>query len=54
MWTSHSIDTAGILERLDVAGTTEHRHLFTREAQPTAADVPVGTTVVAFNHSQRS
>lgn len=53
-WTSHSVDTAGVLQRLDITGTTEHRHVFSWDARSAASDVPVGTTVVAFNDSQKS
>ena len=52
-WASHSVDASGVLQRVDVTGTTEHRHLFEWDAQPVAG-VPTGTVVTAFNDSQKS
>lgn len=53
-WTSHSLDTAAVLQRLEITGTTNHRHVFTWDARPAADNLPAGTTVVAFNDSQKS
>jgi hypothetical protein len=52
-WTSYSIDTAGVLQRVTVSGTTEHRHVFEYEVQP-ASGVPTRTVVTAFNDGQKS
>jgi hypothetical protein len=52
-WESHSIDASGILQRVEISGTTEHRHAFEWNAQPVTG-VPTGTVVTAFNDSQKS
>jgi len=52
-WTSHSADTSGALQRLEIAGTTEHRHVFSWDAQ-TVDQGATGTVVTAFNESQKS
>ncbi len=52
-WTSHSVDASRVLQRVEITGTTEHRHVFEWDAQP-ATGVPTGTVVTAFNDSQRS
>ena len=52
-WASHSVDAAGVLHRVEITGTTEHRHVFEWDAEPVTG-VPTGTVVTAFNDSQKS
>lgn len=52
-WSSRSIDASGVLHRVEISGTTEHRHVFEWEAEP-ITEAPTGTVVTAFNDSQRS
>lgn len=52
-WSSHSVDASGVLHRVEVSGTTEHRHVFEWDAQPVTG-VPTGTVVTAYNDNQRS
>ncbi|MFT4289499.1 ATP-binding protein [Nocardioides sp.] len=52
-WVSHSVDTAGVLQRIEVKGSTDHRHVFQWDAQPTS-DHATGTVVNALNESQKS
>lgn len=52
-WTSHSVDVAGVLHRVEISGTTAHRHVFRWDAQPVTG-VATGTVVTAFNDSQKS
>ena len=52
-WVSHSVDTAGQLHRVEIGGSTQHRHVFPWDAQP-ASGVSTGTIVTAQNESQKS
>ncbi|MGO9650710.1 ATP-binding protein [Mycobacterium sp.] len=52
-WVSHSIDVTGQLQRVEISGSTDRRHVFSTDSS-SAADVPSGTTVTAWNDSQRS
>lgn len=52
-WESHSVDTAGTLQRVEVKGSTDHRDVFHWNAQPTT-DKPTGTTVTALNETEKS
>lgn len=52
-WVSHSVDTTGNLQRVEVNGTTAQRNVFTWDAQP-ASNMPTGTVVTAYNESQKS
>ncbi|WP_369068737.1 ATP-binding protein [Kineococcus terrestris] len=52
-WTSVSVDTSGVLQRLEITGKTEHRHVFTWDSQA-IENGSIGTVVAAFNESQKS
>jgi hypothetical protein len=52
-WESHSVDTAGTLQRIEVKGSTDHRDVFHWDAQPTT-DQPTGTTFIALNETEKS
>ena len=52
-WLSHSFDTPGQLQRVQVQGTTDHRHVFPWDVQ-SASGQPTGTVVTAWNDSQKS
>jgi hypothetical protein len=52
-WVSHSVDTSGALQRVDISGTTVHRSVFAWEARPVSG-VRTGTIVTAHNDSQKS
>jgi hypothetical protein len=52
-WLSHSVDASGVLHRVKISGTTEHRHVFEWDAEPVKG-AATGTVVTAFNDSQKS
>lgn len=52
-WVSHSVDVTGQFQRVEITGTTDRRHIFPADSSP-ATDVPTGTTVTAWNDSQKS
>lgn len=52
-WVSHSIDTVGQLQRVEIRGSTQHRNVFPWDARPVSG-VPSGTVVTAYNESQKS
>lgn len=52
-WVSYSVDVTGQLQRVEITGSTSRRHVFPTDSKP-AAGVPTGTTVTAWNDSQRS
>ncbi|PZS17608.1 MAG: histidine kinase [Pseudonocardiales bacterium] len=52
-WVSHSVDTTGALQRVEVGGSTAHRHVFNYDSK-LASDSPTGTVVTAWNDSQKS
>lgn len=52
-WVSDSVDTSGTLQHVEISGTTAHRDVFAWDAQP-ASDIRTGTTVTAYNDSQKS
>jgi hypothetical protein len=52
-WVSHSIDITGQLHRVEIAGSTDRRHVFPADSTASTG-VPTGTTVTAWNDSQKS
>jgi hypothetical protein len=52
-WDSHSIDAAGVLQQVEISGTTAHRNLFKWDARA-ATRHSTGVIVTAYNDSQKS
>ena len=52
-WSSHSIDTAGQLHRVEIHDNTNQRNVFSRDVK-LATDVPTGTIVAAWNDTQKA
>lgn len=52
-WSSHSIDTAGVHQRIEIRGSTQRRQTFPWKHTPVDSG-PTGTTVTAWNESQKS
>ena len=53
-WLSVGADAAGTLQRIEVRGSTQHRHVFPWDVEPAAAGEPTGTVVTAHNETQKS
>ena len=54
VWASRSVNTAGQLQDVEIAGNRSNRHVFRWTAQPATGPAPPGTTVSAYNDEQRS
>jgi histidine kinase/DNA gyrase B/HSP90-like ATPase len=52
-WVSHSIDATGQLQRVEIRGSTQHRHVFPVDTE-VAFGLPTGTVVMAYNETQKS
>ena len=52
-WSSRSVNTAGLLQNVEITGSRSNRHVFRWTADP-AAQATTGTTVTVHNDEQRS
>ncbi|HET8684859.1 MAG TPA: ATP-binding protein [Micromonosporaceae bacterium] len=53
VWSSQSVNTAGVGEHIEITGDRSNRHIFRWEAHP-SSQTKTGTTVTAHNEAQRS
>jgi len=53
VWASHSLNTAGQVQDVEITGNRSHRHVFLWNVQP-SKQIATGTTVTTHNDEQRS
>lgn len=53
-WSSVCADTAGQLRRVEVRGSTQHRHVFLWDVEAALSGAATGTVVTAYNETQKS